>query len=102
MRCVLGVFLLWGFNAMAEPADLILRGGEVVTGDPARPRARAVAVRGGTIAAVGDDADVKGLVGKGTRVIELRGRAVVASLTDAHAHLSSLGLSRQQVELSGC
>src|SRR2546425_11645790 len=40
------------------PADLILTNGAVVTQDPARPGARAVAVRGDTIAAVGSDDDI--------------------------------------------
>ena len=39
-------------------ADLILAGGRVYTVDRARPVAEAVAVSGGRIVAVGDDADV--------------------------------------------
>ena len=35
-------------------ADLIFRGGDIVTVDPARPEARALAVKDGRILAVGD------------------------------------------------
>jgi predicted amidohydrolase YtcJ len=89
--------------AAAEPAaDLVLRGGDVLTQDPAHPHARAVAVRGGTIAAVGSDADVAALIGPQTRVVDLAGRTVIPSLTDAHVHLVGLGLARAEVDLRGC
>ena len=44
--------------AELAPADLVLRGGDILTQDPAHPHARAVAVRGGVIVAVGDDVDM--------------------------------------------
>ena len=86
-------------HAAEAPADLVLRGGDVLTQDPAHPHARAVAVRGGFIVAL-DQVDK--LVGPKTRVIELHGRAVVPSLTDAHAHLSGLGFAAAMVDLRGC
>jgi predicted amidohydrolase YtcJ len=85
---------------MATPADLILRGGDIFTGDAARPRVAALAVRDGTIVAVGKEAEA--LAGPRTRVVELGGRAVVPALTDAHAHLYSLGVTAGQVDLRGC
>ena len=76
-----------------EPAaDLVLRGAAVTTVDPARPAADAVAVRGGRIVAVGSDADVAGLVGARTRVVEGRGRTVLPGFQDAHVHPPSSGL----------
>jgi hypothetical protein len=39
-------------------ADLILRNGRIFTGDPARPQATALAVSGGRLTAVGDEADI--------------------------------------------
>src|SRR5688572_33321796 len=38
-----------------EPADVVLRGGKVVTVDSAMPEAQAIAIRGHTIVAVGSD-----------------------------------------------
>jgi predicted amidohydrolase YtcJ len=84
----------------AAEADLVLRGGEIVTMDPAQPRARAVAVRGDRIVAVGPDAER--LVGPRTRTIDLGGRTVLPGLTDAHAHLSGLGKALEETELRGC
>ena len=43
---------------MSDKADLIVTGARVLTFDPGRPRAEAVAICRGRILAVGDDADV--------------------------------------------
>jgi hypothetical protein len=87
--------------AAEAPADLVLRNGDVLTQDLGRPHAHAVAVRGDQIIAVGDDAAVSALIGPGTRVIDLKGRAVVPALTDAHAHLTGLGFALGDVDLRG-
>jgi predicted amidohydrolase YtcJ len=86
--------------APPAPADVVLRGGHVWTSDATRPTA--VAVAGGKIVAVGNDTAVSAYVGASTRVVELAGRAVVASLTDAHGHLEGLGRALDQVDLRGC
>ena len=67
-------------------ADLVLVGGSVMTMDPAAPSARAVAVGGGRILAVGDDRDVTALAGPRTRRIDLRGRTLLPGFVDAHCH----------------
>jgi hypothetical protein len=84
-----------------EAADLVLDGGIVVTLDDARPRATALAVRGGRIVAVGDAPDVKRFIGKGTRRIDLGGRTVVPGLTDAHVHVEGLGTALERLDLVG-
>ena len=85
----------------ARPASLVLVGGDLITMDPARPRATALAVRDGRIVAVGDDADVRGWIAPGTRVVELHGRAVTPGLVDGHCHLYGLGTSLEIVDLRG-
>jgi predicted amidohydrolase YtcJ len=70
--------------------------------DSQRPTAQAIALAGDRIVAVGSDADVAGYAGPQTRVVELRGRTVLPGLTDAHAHLFSLGQSLGAVDLRGC
>ena len=47
------VLLMHGLAAAAEPADLILRGGKVVTIDEQQPEAEAIAIHFERIAAVG-------------------------------------------------
>lgn len=69
-----------------EPADVVLRGGKVVTMDGERSVAQAVAVREGRIRFVGSDADAARYVGRNTQVIELQGRMLMPGFVDAHLH----------------
>src|SRR5210317_1569216 len=68
------------------PADLIIRGANVLSMDPALPAATAVAVRGEHILAVGSDADVLNLKGPNTEIIDARGQTVTPGFIDAHSH----------------
>ena len=88
-------------TAAERPADLVLSGGNVVTLDPARPQATAVAVRDGRIVAVGGQAEMKPFLGPATRRIDLSGRTVLPGLTDAHVHVMGLGQARQSLDLVG-
>ena len=66
--------------------DLVFTNGSVYTVDAARSWAEAVAVQGDRIVAVGSNADVEGLVGAGTEVIDLHGRMLLPGFQDAHVH----------------
>src|SRR4026207_2557350 len=57
----------------ARPADLVLRGGKIVTVDQARPEAQAIAITGDTIVALGSNQEIQPYVGPSTRVIDLKG-----------------------------
>jgi predicted amidohydrolase YtcJ len=67
-------------------ADLALVGARIRTLDPDRPSATAVAMRAGTIVAVGSDDEVRAACDGATEVIDLEGTAVVPGLTDSHIH----------------
>jgi hypothetical protein len=82
-------------------ADLILARGKIITVDDAFSIAESLAVRGERILAVGRDADVRALAGAGTRVLDLRGRAVVPGLVDGHAHMDREGLKAVYPSLEG-
>lgn len=70
------------------PADLIVADADIWCGDAARRRARAVAIRGDRIVAVGTDDDVRAFHGAATEVMSLPGRMVVPGFQDAHVHPS--------------
>ena len=72
--------------------DTVLRGGRIITLDGASTVAAAVAIAGDRIVAVGSDADVMALAGRATRVVDLRGRAVIPGLMDNHTHQLMAGL----------
>jgi predicted amidohydrolase YtcJ len=78
--------------------DTVWRGGNVLTLDPARPRASALAVLGDRIVAVGDDVDLDGLTAD--RTVELGGATVVPGFHDAHDHCVFFGMSLAELPLS--
>src|SRR5512143_358323 len=81
-------------------ADLILWGGKVITMDPRRPAARAVAIKDGRFLRAGSDEEAKALAGSKTRRIDLRGRTVVPGFIDSHQHLSQYGTELLQIDCS--
>lgn len=70
---------------------LVLHNADVRTQDVRRPRARAVAIRGALIEAVGSDAEVLDLRNPGDVAIDLRGRTLVPGFNDAHIHVWKVG-----------
>ena len=72
-------------------AGLVYVNGNLLTQDPGRPRAEALAVDDGRIVAVGSRADVEPAVRPGTRFVDLGGRTLVPGFNDAHAHAWKLG-----------
>jgi predicted amidohydrolase YtcJ len=70
-----------------QQPTLMLSHATVLTMDPRQPRAEAVAVRQGRIVAVGTNAEVLALRGRGTQVIDCRGAAILPGFIDAHLHL---------------
>jgi predicted amidohydrolase YtcJ len=80
---------------------LIIHNANVVTLDPQRPRAAALAVRGERIVAVGDDATVLRSAGPDTITVDLRGLTVVPGFNDDHLHALSMGYFFQHPNLFG-
>jgi predicted amidohydrolase YtcJ len=70
----------------AEPADLILHNGKVLSVDAKFSVHTAIAVRGDRILVVGSDADVLKTKGEKTQVIDLAGKTVMPGLMDSHVH----------------
>jgi predicted amidohydrolase YtcJ len=75
--------------ARAAAPERIIRGGPVVTVNPAQPTAAALAIADGKIIAVGDEADVLRLKGPNTEVSDLGGRTLVPGFVDGHSHFAS-------------
>ena len=80
---------------MPYEADLLLVNANVLTIDPARPRAGAVAVRGDRIAGVYDgDPGVRA-----ANVIDLKGATLLPGFHDAHNHMIGFGLTLTEADL---
>ncbi|HUU01392.1 MAG TPA: amidohydrolase [Myxococcota bacterium] len=81
-------------------ADLVLRGGVIITLDPARPTTEALAVRGDRITALGGSDEIEKYISSATTMIDLAGRLVVPGFIEGHAHFMGLGESLMQLDLA--
>ena len=82
-----------------DPADLVLRNGNIVTVDDENPEAQALAVRDGRIVAVGSDSEIDAYVGSETEVIDLEGKTAIPGFIEGHAHFMGIGNANLQLNL---
>jgi predicted amidohydrolase YtcJ len=87
--------------ARGSAADLILKNGKIVTLDPARPQAQAIAITAGKITALGTDSEVLKQAGGSAKVLDLGGRLAVPGFIEGHGHFLALGQAKMDLNLSG-
>ena len=85
--------------AATPAADTIYSGGTIITMNDALPRAEAVAVKGGTIIAVGSKADIDKLRAASTASIDLAGKALLPGFIDGHGHVFTSGVQAASANL---
>lgn len=78
-------------------ADIVLRNGPIWCGREDGV-VEALAVWQGKVLATGSDAEIAGLIGPQTRVVDLKGRLATPGLNDSHLHLVSLGMTMDWVD----
>jgi predicted amidohydrolase YtcJ len=76
----------------ARRADLILSNAKIITVDRDFTIARAIAISGDRILAVGSNDAMAAHTTSETRVLDLKGRTVMPGLIDGHAHMDREGL----------
>lgn len=74
--------------------DLILINADIRTMDVLNPRAEALAITNGRIAALGTTGDIRALGNENTRVVDAGGRLVLPGFQDTHIHLQDSGTDR--------
>jgi len=75
-------------NRISHPtADLILHNANILTMNADCPKARMVAVRNGKIMTVSEKAEIKGLAGTQTKIIDCLGKTIIPGFNDAHCHI---------------
>jgi predicted amidohydrolase YtcJ len=98
-----GVLLVAASSSCARAnrtaADLVITHANVWTGDPASPGARAVAIIGDRIVAVGGADEIERWRGAGTREIDAGGRRLVPGFNDAHVHFVDGGSQLDYLDL---
>jgi predicted amidohydrolase YtcJ len=93
-----GAIAQQGINA---PPDAIFHNGKIITVDPGFTIAQAFAVRGDSYVAVGTNAAIQALAGPNTRLVDLRGYAVIPGLSDNHDHLYNSAKVMRGIDLVG-
>jgi predicted amidohydrolase YtcJ len=83
------------------PADWLLGNARVITFDPARPFADAIAVRGGRVLAIGRGAELRRLAGPQTEQVDCRGATILPGLIDPHLHLFALAARDAHLDCGG-
>jgi hypothetical protein len=78
-------------HSPAPSADLTVTNARIWTGNPSRPWAQALAVRGDRIVTVGSGAEVAKLSTAATTVIDAKGQFVVPGFIDSHVHFVTSG-----------
>ena len=82
-------------------ADILITNARVLTMDPARPRAEAVAIAGNRILRVGSMDEVAGLRAKHTRVIDAGMKTVMPGIIEGHVHLFGGAVELDTLMLNG-
>ena len=83
---------------LAQQADIIFVGDNIITMDDSE--VTAVAVAGDRIVATGTESDILEMRGASTRLIELGDRALLPGFIDAHGHFSSVARYTDLLDLS--
>ncbi|QYX57182.1 amidohydrolase [Roseovarius sp. SCSIO 43702] len=81
-----------------KTAETALKGGRIWLGQ-GLGWAEAIAMADGKVMASGSDADIEGLIGSDTKVIDLKGRLATPGLNDVHMHLLPYGTAMAEVDL---
>src|SRR5690349_6347236 len=82
------------------PSSILYKGPNY-TLDPGQPRAQALGIRDGRVIAVGSEGKVQAAMGSRAEPINLRDRAAIPALTDAHVHFIGYALTRRELLLEG-
>lgn len=80
--------------------DTILTNARILTMDPGRPRAEAVALAAGRIAALGTRAEIERLAGPATEVIDCKGATLLPGFVESHLHLVLGGAELAHLQLT--
>jgi predicted amidohydrolase YtcJ len=86
-------------GAEGDGADLVIRGGTIITVDESNPEVQALAAIDGRIVALGTNDEIDAFVGASTEVVELNGATAVPGLIEGHAHYMGVGQSTLQLNL---
>lgn len=91
---------LIGCQSVPE-AELLFRGGQVLSMEDDAPAAEALAVADGRILWLGAEADAQAWIGPDTEIVELAGRTLLPGFADSHLHLRGVANQLAELDLTG-
>lgn len=80
-------------------ATLAILNANIITLNPKRPKAEAIAIQNGKIIAVGSNKEIRKYISKGTNVVNAKNKTVIPGLVDCHVHMTGFGRSLQVLDL---
>jgi predicted amidohydrolase YtcJ len=86
---------------MSKPSPILITNAKILTMDEANPRAEALLLIDGRIAAVGSRAEVEALKTADTRIIDAGGNSVLPGFSENHLHLFSGSAELDHLQLKG-
>jgi predicted amidohydrolase YtcJ len=101
LSCVLLAVSVFAQQGPNVPPDAIFYNGKIITVDSAFSLHQAFAVKDDVYVAVGTSASVRALAGRNTRLVDLRGSAVIPGLSDNHDHLYASEKVMRGINLAG-
>ena len=96
---VLVLAAVWWFFAR-PPGRTLYLDGPILSMDSSNRVVEALAVQGDRIVAAGSEAELRAWGQDGARVVDLRGRALLPGLIDAHGHFPGAGIFEVFVDLN--
>lgn len=91
--------MVWSCSTPPPPADLIIRNATIWTGDDENPYAEALAVKGGTLLAVGSEDEILKYKSNGTSVQDAGQHFITPGFIDCHVHFLTGGFNLSSVQL---
>ncbi len=86
LKIVFAAIVTTGASVVAQPPDLIVHHGQIVTVDAEFRIAEAMAIHGDRIQSLGGNEEILKLAGPDTQIISLQGKTVLPGLIDSHVH----------------
>lgn len=101
MKCWLAVIVAFVIVPVTaqQPADLVIVNANIRTMDAAHPKAKALAITGNKIVAVGTGREIRRFIGPSTKTIDAEGRLVLPGFNDAHVHFAAIGNKFSSIDL---
>ncbi len=83
-----------------KEVDIIVKNANIYTVNKKFDKANSFAIKGGRFVEVSDDSTLENKY-EAKNIIDVKGQTIIPGLIDAHCHFYGLGLSLQQVDLTG-